>query len=131
MLRTQVGREIARARVQMRLSQRALARRAGISPEALRAIERGEADPRTGTVEAVAAAMGISAAALIGWSGHGAEDVVTMFQALREPEREAVRLFCRFLVRERLDRLFRPTSPPGGDGQRGARRLRVGRRRGV
>jgi transcriptional regulator with XRE-family HTH domain len=130
-MRTDVGSEIARARTQMRWSQRALARRAGISPEALRAIERGDADPRTGTVQALAAALGVSAASLIGWSGHGAEDIVTMFQALRPTEREAVRAFCRFLVRERIDRLFRPAEASGSDGRSKVRRLKVRRWRGV
>ena len=101
-----VGPEIAKARTRQALSQRALARRAGISPEALRDIEAGRADPRTGTVQAIAHALGIPAAALLGWTGAGLEDVVAITASLPREDQESLRKFAQYLMREALDRRF-------------------------
>lgn len=112
-----VGRNILELRRHMGLSQRALARRAGISPESLADIEAGRADPRTATVQRIAAAVGAPAAMLLGWTGHGAEDVVTMFQSLPPEDQGTVRDFMRFLVRSRIDRLYYGGNPGKTDGQ--------------
>jgi transcriptional regulator with XRE-family HTH domain len=124
-----VGETTRRLRALHRWSRRELARRAGLNPESLAAIERGEADPRTGTVVAIADALGVSPAMLLGWAGTEAEDMVGMYASLGSEDRAAVRRFVGFLLRERVDRLLGASAPAGTAGRRArVLRWRRGRR---
>jgi transcriptional regulator with XRE-family HTH domain len=61
-----LGRRIRQAREQAQVSQAELARRIGISANALCAIEAGETDPRVSRVVAIARELHMSLDALVG-----------------------------------------------------------------
>lgn len=59
-----LGEAIRVLRRKRKLSQEALAPRAGITPGTLSLIERGEANPTWGTVQGIAEALGVPVSAL-------------------------------------------------------------------
>ena len=62
---TNLGQRIRQAREQAHMSQVELARRIGISANALCSIEAGEADPRASRIVAIAQELGVSTDALL------------------------------------------------------------------
>jgi transcriptional regulator with XRE-family HTH domain len=60
-----VGQRIRQARERAQISQVELARRIGISANALCSIEAGEADPRASRIVAIAQELGVSTDALL------------------------------------------------------------------
>jgi transcriptional regulator with XRE-family HTH domain len=60
-----LGTRIRKAREQARISQAELARRIGISKQAMNAIEGGATDPRASRIVAIALELGISTDALL------------------------------------------------------------------
>jgi transcriptional regulator with XRE-family HTH domain len=60
-----LGTRIRKAREQARISQAELARRIGISKQAMNAIEGGATDPRASRIVAIAQVLGVSTDALL------------------------------------------------------------------
>ena len=60
-----LGDRIRQAREQADISQAELARRIGISKNAMNAIEAGDTDPRASRIEAIAQELGVSTDALL------------------------------------------------------------------
>ena len=61
----QVGKRLKRLRVTKRMSQAALAKRAGLTREYVNKLEAGKQDPSLTTMSALAKALGVSAAGLV------------------------------------------------------------------
>lgn len=55
----ELGEAVRRERAALRLSQQDVAKRAGVSPNRIVEIERGDKDPRLSTVEKVVGALGL------------------------------------------------------------------------
>lgn len=67
----EIGSAIRRLRWERNLSQDALSAMAGLAKNTVSRIENGENRPREGTLEALAAALGVSVADLVNHTGNG------------------------------------------------------------
>jgi transcriptional regulator with XRE-family HTH domain len=101
----QFGREVRRRRQAAGLTLEVLAHRAGITPHHLSAIETGKAEPRLGTILAVAKALGrVPPGELLGASADfspAAAEVAKLFDRAPEEIQDVVAKLLRFAQRTR------------------------------
>lgn len=94
-----VGQFIACLRREQQLTQRQLAERLYVSDKAVSKWERGLNFPDLGLIEPLAAALGTSAAALLGLAQHTPDQTVAAVSGLAAQEREQVRRQIRLRAR--------------------------------
>ena len=118
-----IGQNIASERLKKGITQAQLARAAGVSQPNLSAIEKGRRDMTIATLRRISAALGVSAARLL---GEGAP--VTRVFALTRPRIERIaRLIARPVAlgdgeEDRVARLFRQILPAPGAKRRPAKK---------
>jgi transcriptional regulator with XRE-family HTH domain len=116
-----IGVEVRRRRQALGLTLDDLAERSGLSPHYLSTLEDGHRDPRLSTIQAVAKALRVPAAELVG-EGAGAPDlpgIGPLFERVPVEAREAILTLLRLLVTA-PDRPHkaRAQARAGGDGRR-------------
>ncbi len=102
-----VGQRVRSLREEKRLGQVDLAEAAGVSVRQIARIEAGTANLTLETLDAVAGALGVKAAALLPATGttgqpRSIERLLHAFESLPESELEALLRFSRALARSRL-----------------------------
>jgi transcriptional regulator with XRE-family HTH domain len=103
---TELGQQILRRRKAQKLSQQALAEKAGVSRNYISLIERGEANVSTGILEQIATVFGVPPAELL---GHPSQDQMFIPPTLRE---FGLRESLSFEVIDKLARIPKPDQEP-------------------
>jgi transcriptional regulator with XRE-family HTH domain len=101
----QFGREVRRRRTAARLTLEELAHRAKVTPHHLSAIETGKAEPRLGTILALAKALGsVPAGELLGASADfspAAAEIAKLFDGAPDEIQEVVYKLLRYAQKSR------------------------------
>jgi len=112
-----VGGRLRELRERAGLSQRVLAERSGVSPNAIRLIERGQSSPTIATLHRLAGALGVRVLDLLG--AQEAESVVYSRAGERSRMRSGeaiIESLASGLARQRLEPLVVTLEPGAGSG---------------
>jgi len=112
-----VGRRLSEYRALARMSQRVLAERSGVSPNAIRLIERGQSSPTVATLHRLATALSVRVVDLLGATD--VQSVVYSPAAGRAPTRAGdvlVETLASGLAQQRLEPMVITLDPGVGSG---------------
>lgn len=100
-----VGERIAERRKELKMSQRALAKAAGVSQPTISAIESGTKAPSTVTVQLIAHALRTTVSALMGESPQSptppADEAHQLYESLSDQDKEKALEYMRFILSQR------------------------------